>query len=67
MTRRAAIKQSQPDPQILRMISTARAAGLGIARLIKRGREVTLEFKDADEREADDIDARIARMASHAE
>jgi len=54
---------AKPDAQMLRMIETAKAAGLRNYRVTKRGREFSLEVQETDP-EADDTAARIERMAA---
>lgn len=47
---------TKPDAQVLRMIETAKAAGLTVNKIIKRGREVALEVGGAGDETASNSD-----------
>ncbi len=60
----ATANDPKPDPQVARLVATALAAGLKSFKVVKRGRELTLEVTGESDPEADDLAARIDRMNS---
>ncbi|MEL6364329.1 MAG: hypothetical protein AAFR11_05765 [Pseudomonadota bacterium] len=57
--------EPKPDPQTLKFIAAAKAAGLTDYEVVKRGRELRLVVRGQDDHEADDLQARMDRAVAN--
>ncbi len=61
------VSSTKPDQQLLRLIATARAAGLCVVKIVKRGRDVAIEVATQNDPEADDLESKIETMVKDAQ